>query len=373
MHFEFFKTQQLTPAVCWEIEAFLDRQNSSHPFQFPNWTGGGPNDEREKKYCAIVREQGEIRWFAHCGTISPLGKWLPVHGLTIDRGPACDDPDLTLYGLAKLAEKSKEGGFASLRIVPEWVERHDWAIGQALSRDGWESLGNPKGSLRLDLHPTSDELLRSFRHDTKLHIRRSLREGVVIRHAQTEEDIQEFLSIYFDMARIKDFGGEDRGRLSHSVRWVVKQKDRGALLLASNGTTPLGGVLVARAARRSWGIFSATVKDDRVTAGHLLQWSAIRWAKEHGCDEYDFGGYREGINTGPPSFKRGFCRAAVQFPPTYFYPLNRRLCSVLDLLARARSHGGKQSLRDPQAVGSACYTTFAPNRTAPTDPVPKTD
>jgi peptidoglycan pentaglycine glycine transferase (the first glycine) len=339
MHFEFLKTQELAPAICREIEAFLDRQDNSHPYQFPNWTGGGPNDEREKKYCAIVREQGEIRWFAHCGTISPLGKWLPVQCLTITRGPACDDADLTLYGLGKLAEKSKELGFASVKILPEWVVRPEWAVGDALSRDGWKSLQDARGSLRLDLHPESDELLRSFRHDTKLHIRRSEREGVVIRAAQTEEDIQEFMSIYLDMARRKNFPGGEPGRLSHSVRWVVKEKDRGALLLASKETTPLGGVLVVRAAKRSWGAVSATVKDDRVTAGHLLQWSAIRWAKEHGCDEYDFGGYREGVNTGPASFKRGFCRAAVQLAPSYFYPVNRRLCSMLDLVANARSRG----------------------------------
>jgi hypothetical protein len=338
MHFQFFKTQDLAPAICKEIEAFLDRQNNSHPYQFPNWTGGGPNDDREKKYCAILREHGEIRWFAHCGTNSPFGKWLPVHCLTITRGPACDDADLILYGLGKLAEKSKALGFTSVTIAPEWVECPEWTVGDALSRGGWQSLQDARGSLRLDLHPTSDELLRSFRHDTKLHIRRSEREGVVIRSAQSEEDIQEFVRIYLDMARKKNFSSGEPGRLSHSVRWVVNEKDRGALLLASNGATPLGGVLVVRAAKRAWGVLSATVKDDRVTAGHLLQWSAIRWAKEHGCDEYDFTGHREGVNTGPASFKRGFCRAAVQFAPSYFYPLKQRLCSILDMVAKARSH-----------------------------------
>jgi hypothetical protein len=351
MQFEFFRTQELTPTVCQEIEAFLDTQNNSHPFQFPNWTGGGPNDEREKKYCAIVREHGEIRWFAHCGSISPMGKWLPFHCLSITRGPACDDAGLTIYGLDQLVEKSKKLGFASLNIAPEWVEHPEWMVGDGLSRNGWQVVGDLRGSLRLNLHPTSDELLRSFRHDTKLHIRRSEREGVVIRSAQSEDDIQEFVRIYLDMSRTKSFAAEEAGRLSHSVRSVVREVNRGALLLASIGSTPLGGVLVVRAAKRSWGVFSATVKDDRVTAGHLLQWSAIRWAKEHGCEEYDFGGYREGVNTGPASFKRGFCRTAVQFAPAYFYPLNRRLCSMLDLVTKARSRAaarvqtytGKQS------------------------------
>jgi lipid II:glycine glycyltransferase (peptidoglycan interpeptide bridge formation enzyme) len=117
----------------------------------------------------------------------------------------------------------------------------------------------------------------------------------------------------------------------------VNQKDRGALLLASKDAAPLGGVLVVRAAKRSWGVFSANARDRSVTAGHLLQWSAIRWAKEHGCIDYDLGGYREGINTGPPSFKRGFCRAVVEFSPAYRHPSNRLLCSTLDVAAKART------------------------------------
>ena len=342
MDFEFLKTHQLAPAIHREIEAFLERQNNSHPFQFPNWMGAGNSDEWDKKYCAMVRKEGEIRWFAHCGVTFPGGKWLrPIRGLTINRGPACDDADLTLYGLRKLLEKSKELGFAEVKIAPDWVERPEWSVGSTLSQEGWQALPGHNYSLRLGLDVGNDELLRSFRHDTKLHIRRSEGQGVVIRFAQDEEDIQEFQRIYFEMVRKKNIPGNEPGHLSHALRWVVNQKHRGALLLASKDATPLGGVLVVRAAKRSWGVFSANVRDTSVTAGHLLQWSAIRWAKEHGCVDYDLGGYREGINTGPPSFKRGFCRDVVEFSPAYRYPLNRPLCSILDLAAKARTKWSK--------------------------------
>lgn len=333
MHFEFLKTHELSPAVHREIEAFLDRQNNSHPFQFPGWMGAGNSEEREKKYCAIVREQGEIRWFAHCGVIFPAGKWLrPIRSLSVNRGPACDDPDLRLYGLRRLAEKSKELGFADIKIAPDWVEGPESSVGSILSQDGWQALPDRSFSLRLVLDAGTDELLHSFRHDTKLHIRRSEQQGVVIRLAQDEADVQEFQRIYFEMVRKKNIPANEPDHLAHALRWVVNQKDRGALLLASKDATPLGGVLVVRAAKRSWGVFSANVRDTGVTAGHLLQWSAIRWAKEHGCVDYDLGGYREGVNTGPPSFKRGFCRAVVEFSPAYRYPLDRRLCSILDFV-----------------------------------------
>src|SRR5260370_71965 len=224
MHFEFLKTQELAPAIHREIEAFLDRQINSHYLQIPNWMGGGSSG-REDKYCAILREQGEIRWFAHCGVTFPAGKWLrSIRSLIVFRGPACDDADLALYGLGKLLERSKQLGFAYLQIAPDWVERPEWSIGSTLSRDGWQVLPIQRSSLRLDL-----------------------------------------------------------------------------------------------------------------AGGHVLQWRAIRWAKEHGCADYDLGGYREGVNAGPPMFKRGFCESVVQFSPTYRYPLNRLLCSTLDFAIKARS------------------------------------
>jgi GNAT acetyltransferase-like protein len=338
MLFEFFKAREVTPAIHREIEVFLDRQNNSHPFQFPYWTAGGSSDEDENRYCAVVRDQGEIRWFAHCGVSFPAGKWLrPIRILTIHRGPVCDDADLTRYGLGKLLEGCKRLGFTYVKIAPDWVEHPAWTVGSTLSRDGWQTLSEGRLSLRLGLNAGTDELLRSFRSDTKLNIRRSEREGVVIRAARNEADIQEFQRTYFEMARKKNFTAEEPKSFLHSLRWIVREEDRGALLLASKEATALGGVLVVRAGMRAWGVFSATVKDTPLTAGHLLQWSAIRWAKDHGCSEYDFGGYREGVNTGPASFKRGFCRSAVQFSPVYRYPLERRVCSILDFVTKAKS------------------------------------
>jgi peptidoglycan pentaglycine glycine transferase (the first glycine) len=338
MQFEFLKRKGLTPAVHREIEAFLDRQSNSHPFQFPNWTGEQSGQEREDAYCAIVREQGNMRWFALCGVTLPLGKWLrAIRSLTVYRGPACDDANATLYGLGKLLEKSKELGFAYVEIAPDWVERPEWSVGSVLSRDGWQLLPEYRSTLRLDLRVGNDELLRSFRKATRYEIRRSEQHGIVIRFAQDGGDLSEFQRIYFAMAKKKDFLAVEPSHLAHVLRWIVNEKDRGVLLLAFKEEMLLGGTLVVRAATRSWYVFGATTKDHRLSAGHLLQWHAIRWAKEHGCTDYDFGGYREGVNTGPALFKRGFCQAVVQFSPVYRYPLNRRLSSILDFVTRARS------------------------------------
>ena len=338
MDFQFLKQQDLTPVIQREIEDFLDRQSNSHPFQFPDWTAERPERSSVSPYYAIVRDQGRVRWFASCGVSLPMGKWLHrVRSLTVYRGPACDDLEVTLYGLRRLVETGKELGFVCLEIVPDWIERPEWSAGDALLREGWTALAGAGVSLRLDLRVGEDELFRSFRKGTRYEIRRSEQQGVLVRLAESDDDLDSLHQVYSAMALRKKFDSGDAARQSHVLRWIARNKDRGAVLLAFKDAELLGGTLVVRAGSRAWYILGATTKNHRLSAGHLLQWHAIRWAKEHRCTEYDFGGYREGAETGPALFKRGFCQAVVRFTPAYRLPLHRQLYSMVNFALRARS------------------------------------
>ena len=339
MHFEFLELQKLTPAAHRAIEQFLDSQKTSHPFQFPGRIKANEVDSRGATYCAILRDKDEIVWFALCGVTFPAGHRLKsVRSLTVNRGPACDDPELALYGLSMLVEQSRAQGFSYIEIAPDWIESPEWNVGASLSSTGWQAVPGRRSSLRLPMAAGNDELLASFRKATRYEIRRSEQQGVAIRPALNDSDAQEFQRIYSEMAEQKNFAPEESTQLSHELRWIVSQNDRGVLLLAFKDASLLGGTLVIRAAGRSWYVLGATTKkDSHLSAGHLLQWHAIQWAKEQGCSDYDFGGYREGVNTGPPLFKRGFCQSVVQFSPAYRYPLKRVLYSILKVVTTAGS------------------------------------
>ncbi len=338
MQFEFSKVQDLTGTARREIDAFLDSQDKSHPFQFPNWLGTESAKAKEKAYCATLREKQTLRWFALCGMSYSCSRLVPsIHSLTVYRGPVCDDPDLLVQGLQKLTDHGQPKGVAYIDISPEWVEGDHTSLGAALATQGWEVLPGRRTSLRLDLSPGNEELFSSFRKATRYEIRRSQREGVEIRLAQNEQDLRAFQRIYRELAEKKKFPATESKLLLNILRWFVKEQDRGALLLAFRDGTLLGGTVVVRAATRSWYVFGATTKEERLSAGHLLQWHAIRWAKERGCIEYDFGGYREDSNTGPPLFKRGFCQSIVHFLPTYRYVVNPRLYATVGRVGRGRS------------------------------------
>jgi lipid II:glycine glycyltransferase (peptidoglycan interpeptide bridge formation enzyme) len=85
---------------------------------------------------------------------------------------------------------------------------------------------------------------------------------------------------------------------------------------------------------------------------HLLHWEAIRWAKAHGCEAYDFVGAPDKLNEQDPMwgvyrFKEGFGGRFVETIGEWDYPLRPlqywatrlvlpRLLSVMRVLGRRR-------------------------------------
>ena len=122
----------------------------------------------------------------------------------------------------------------------------------------------------------------------------------------------------------------------HLFRWLATDQTRGALILGWEDGQLRGGVLAVRSGTRCWYVLGATSKDNKSSVGHLLQWKAIQWAKDAGCLEYDFGGVREGVNTGPALFKRGFCDRVVQFLPPQHYVVSPGRHRTAELMLKVR-------------------------------------
>lgn len=321
-----------------EIDAFLDSQDSSHPFQFPSWLNLANQDESERTCFATLRDRGNLVWYSLCGLSQPFGRRVStVRTLSLNRGPVCDDRDWTIRGLSELARTSGARSLAYVDILPEWPLERWTTLGNDLEAQGWTSRGETRSTLRLKLQKTDEDLLAGFRKATRYEIRRSEREMVEVRAASGEDELRDFQKMYAAMAAAKKFAAEDTSRLISILRWLQVEKARGTLLLALKDGVLLGGTVVVRAAKRSWYVFGATTKEDRLSAGHLLQWRAMQWAREQGCVEHDLGGYRENVNTGPALFKRGFCQEVVRFAPSCRYVNNRPLSLLAERLAKVRS------------------------------------
>jgi lipid II:glycine glycyltransferase (peptidoglycan interpeptide bridge formation enzyme) len=254
--------------------------------------------------------------------------------LTVNRGPVGDDREVWQAGLNELVEWARGNGLVYLDVAPDWLRGPDPHAVADLNQD-WKPLGEGRVSLRLDLTRTPDELLAQFRKNTRYEVRRAER-AAIVGPSREQSDIEDFLSLYVRTAGRKGFSADSPGHLRDILRWLIGEPSRGALLLARDGRVVAGGAVIVRSGKRCWYVWGASDRHDQFSAGHLLQWHALLWAKSQGCTEYDFGGYTPGATSGPAWFKEGFGGQVVHFIPAHRYVLRRRPYRLFRILSRAR-------------------------------------
>jgi Acetyltransferase (GNAT) domain len=316
---------QLLRPIC----DFLDRQTTSHPFQFPQWAS-------PESCFAVIEQNATIRWYANCGVQHPLGKCLPwISAFIINRGPVCDDPVLWREGLLALIQHLEREKYIYLDASPDRIAspRDDGA--GFLEGRKWEQIANPRYSLRLDLTKDEELLFSNLRKVTRYEVRRAERAGLQVTLPNSDIEINAFLNVYARMAERKMFLPDTCHHMWEVIRWLKGDPQRGALLIAKYGEAVQGGAIIVRAGTRCWYVWGASQKHPLFSCGHLVQWKALLWAKSHGCTEYDFGGYAPSATSGPAWFKEGFRGSVVRFVPRHRAVLRASRYRALKLLSRA--------------------------------------
>ncbi len=322
MPLEFYSTADFSPLLLGEITEFLDGQDTGHPFQFPQW-----NFPVGK--VALLRESGSIRWSGAFGMHAPCGPAFPwIRAVIANRGPVCDDGKVWEAGTEEFAMQMNSDKCTYVDVSPDWLRGRVRNIENGFCDSTWERLGDERTSLRLDVTKTEDQIFAGFRKNSRYEVRRAERVGVSVSLASCDSEIDEFLTLHRRLAIRKGFPDAVQEHLQTAIRWLIKEKSRGTLLLARRENTICGGAVVARSGRRCWYIWGAANKHDHFNVGHILQWKALLWAKSHACDEYDFGGYAPCATSGPAWFKAGFGGTVVSFVPAHrkvFRPTSYRL------------------------------------------------
>ncbi len=330
MPLELYAGKNLSEPLLCEITEFLDSQETTHLFQFPQWNAGGAR-------FALLREGGAIRWFGTFGTHSPLGSSLPwMQAVVANRGPVCDDNQLWQTATGEFIEQMRLEGITYCEVIPDWVQTPGSDAENNLRYSGWQGLGGERSSLRLDLTKSEEEIFANFRKNSRYEIRRAERLGISVVPASVEADIEEFLTLHARVAVRKGFSAEAPEDLRAAIRWLIGADSRGALLLARAENHVYGGAVIGRAGKRCWYVWGAADKHEQFNVGHILQWRALLWAKSHGCREYDFGGYTSGATSGPAWFKAGFGGTVVHFVRPHRKVIRSGYYRTFELIFRMR-------------------------------------
>jgi len=145
----------------------------------------------------------------------------------------------------------------------------------------------PPRTIIVDIKDSEDEILAGMKQKTRYNIRLAEKKGVTVR---AWDDIASFHKMMLLT------GGRD-GFGVHSLEYykrayeLLQPRQMGELLLAEYEGKPLAALFVARNGNRAYYLYGASTDAERNRMPtYLLQWEAVKWAKAHGCEEYDLWG-----------------------------------------------------------------------------------
>ena len=145
----------------------------------------------------------------------------------------------------------------------------------------------PPRTIIIDINGSAEEILACMKQKTRYNIRLAEKKGLTVR---PWEDLEAFHKMMLFT------GGRDRFGV-HSLAYyqrayeLLQPKQMGELLVAEYQGKPLAALFVARNKNRAYYLYGASTDEERNRMPtYLLQWEAIKWAKAHGCQEYDLWG-----------------------------------------------------------------------------------
>jgi peptidoglycan pentaglycine glycine transferase (the first glycine) len=201
----------------------------------------------------------------------------------------------------------------------------------------WEI--QPRHTLVLDIKITEDAILHSMKPKTRYNINLAERRGVVVERLTDSRKIKVFWELMSQTTARDHFFPHPYGYYANLLETLGKEGHL-EMFLASYQFRPLAAALVGYFGRGAWylhGCSSDTLRS--VMAPHLVQWSAIRSAKEHSAQFYDFHGIAPASQpkhpwAGVTRFKKGFGGREAEFVGTYDLPYNKSWYAIYRVARR---------------------------------------
>src|SRR5579859_3712619 len=322
--------RKVPAARCKQWDQFINKHPHGHFLQSWGWgelkAGAGWQplrlalwDEQQEQIAAAA--QVLCRGAAH------LPLWTG-HLAYIPRGPVIDwsRPDLCQAFFTQLNTYLRRRGAIALRMEP------GLEVNVAVNNCLMESMTpmplypvtpiQPIRSILLDLTLDEAALLAQMKEKWRYNLRLAERKGVTVRAARTVEDVRAWYALMQTTSERDRFGIHT---LDYYLRaWQIFSPRRQAcLFLASYDGQLLAGIFVGLFAQEGIYLYGASSNEQRnLMPNYLLQWEAIRWARQQGAARYDFWGIPETDNeneamAGVYRFKSGWGGRIVRFAGCY--------------------------------------------------------
>ncbi|QBD79234.1 peptidoglycan bridge formation glycyltransferase FemA/FemB family protein [Ktedonosporobacter rubrisoli] len=246
------------------------------------------------------------------------------HLAYIPKGPVLDwsQPEVCAQFLPQLSAYIRRQGAITLRMEPgleAGTAAADLAVKYLASAQAHPIHPvQPLRTISLDLAPTEETLLAQMKEKWRYNIRLAARKGVSIREAETIEDLEAWYNL-LQVTGTRDKFGIHTFAYYVDMWRLFKAQNALRVLLAEHNGQLLAGIFVGHFASQAAYMYGASSNEQRqLMPNYLLQWEAIRWAKQQGADLYDFWGIPDTDDpneamAGVYRFKSGWGGRVVKF------------------------------------------------------------
>jgi lipid II:glycine glycyltransferase (peptidoglycan interpeptide bridge formation enzyme) len=290
--------------------------------------------------------------------------------LYLPKGPLMADwsnQALSEKVLDDLAGYARGRGALQIKIDPDLELGHGvpgedgfqaYGVGEVtqdlLRRKGWEFSREQiqfRNTVLVDLQENEEQILARMKSKTRYNIRLAGRKGIQIRLGEVS-DLPSLYRMYADTSRRAGF--TIRGESYYLTLWRSFMEDgtgrgqdpQAQPIVAEYEGKLVSGAVIFKFGERSWYLHGMSLPEhSEKMAPHLIQWEAMRWAKNQGCVVYDMWGAPDQFDEsdslwGVYRFKRGFggevslTLGAWDFParPIYYAAYSRWLPKVLQIM-----------------------------------------
>jgi lipid II:glycine glycyltransferase (peptidoglycan interpeptide bridge formation enzyme) len=167
-----------------------------------------------------------------------------------------------------------------------------------------QSAIQPQTTIHLDLRPSPDAILAQMKPKWRYNIRLAERKGITVRIGD-EADLAEFYRLSQITSQRDGFAIHTEAYY-HTAWQLFKQTNSVALFMAAHAGQSIASIMVCVCGRMASYLYGASSDEERQRMpNHLLQWRAMLWAKERGCELYDLWGVPEVEDRGQGTGDRG--------------------------------------------------------------------